>query len=119
MPPPVRSRTTAPAGTTTPSVPAPASPSASNRQYATVPLGITAFAGRGGGGVRGANPAKRASKSISMLNRSTGPVSSRFSASSGVRSSGSRSSSHGDSVSTSITFRTRSKAYNRTMPAPP
>ncbi len=83
-------------------------PDSSNRQYATVPFGITAAAGRGAGSTRGAKPLKRSSKSISRLNRSAGPVSSSVSASSGARRPGSRARSQGENVSTSITLRTRS-----------
>ena len=65
-------------------------------------------AGRGAGMTGGSNPAKRAAKSISRLNRSAGPVSSRFSASSGVRADSFLLSSHGENVSTSMTPRIRS-----------
>ncbi|MFJ1990822.1 hypothetical protein [Streptomyces asiaticus] len=85
-------------------------PEASKRQYATVPRGITAEAGRGLRGTAGAKPEKRRSKSMFRLNRSAGPVSSMVSASRGVRFSGSRLRNQGEKVSTSITSRTRSKA---------
>lgn len=48
------------------------------RQYATVPLTSTSRAGRGARTGTGANAANRAAKSMSMLNRLTGSVSSRY-----------------------------------------
>nr|WP_257040502.1 hypothetical protein [Streptomyces sp. OK228] len=115
----MRSRTTAPSATVAPGDPAAAVPDASKRQYATVPRGITADAGRGFGEAAGAKPLKRSSKSTLRLNRSVGPASSIVSASNGDRLCGSRARNHGEKVSTSMTLRTRSKPYRRIIPAPP
>ena len=93
-------RTVAPSSTVWPGV--------SKRQYAAVQRSITAAAGRGAGRTGGSKPANRERKSIAMLNRSSGPVSSVTSDSSGVRRAGSRARNQGENVSTSIMPRARS-----------
>lgn len=91
----------------------------SKRQYAAVP-GISIFeAGRTGRAGTGSKPAKRSAKSISTVNRSASPLSSISCRSSSLRPLAARPRIHGETVSTSITPRSRSKRYRRIMAAPP
>ena len=67
-----------------------------------MPRGITRRPDAARAAPAGAKPGEPRREVDRQLNRSTGPVSSMVSASSGVRVAGSRARNHGENVSTSI-----------------